>query len=662
MSRTFSFSTLLLTLFLFVSLLGYCQKKFQKNENRKYLLKYDTISFKPGFYFIGPTKYLYFRSDTTIVIASIRKLTSNQINKFRTQVLYDSLYWKLGRKGLSKLLYDLAFVPPQVSILPDSVQTQKIEVPFLQYQGMYIRDVQIKTMDPFGTSIFDTAQLARSRSARFGNSVHMTTRKSVIRNQLMFKSGEHVSAEKIADNMRILNDLPYISGARIVVSETTPGSDTVDITVITKDNWSIGATLVIIDLTRYRGNLFDANFLGSGDRFSLFWSMNYNRAPFFRFDGLSYTFTNISSTFINATISLTQDDAGNETLLTEISRPFYSYSTRLAGGISFTLAKTVSPLNNKLSQVATYHQEGGWLGLSSQLSSSDPAFRLVVAQSVVYRNYFSRPVVTLDSNVGYSNTTTILTNLQFSRNKYYNTDYILQFGKTESFPYGFLGQLTVGPAINDFYTRFYMSFVCSAGNFINKFGYLSGRISLGSYLNRDSFEDGLLKIEALYMSYLYFSKNKRFKFRSYITYRYNYLFNALKSNMDYYDLAEEAKIPIVNNDSLFNGSQVNFLSFSTVVYTPWYFYGFRFALQGTVWAGMSASKGKSLWESRFMTGIGIGLLFRNDNLIFPTIMVSCFVYPTTPGIPLIQFDLFETSSIEKRDYGPTAPYIQTMSN
>jgi len=662
MPGNFFFRSLLLTFFLFGSVLGYCQKKLARIETGNERLTFDTISFKSGFYFIGPTKYLYFREDTTIVITSFREKTPEEIDRFRTQTLYDSLYHKLGRRRLPKFLYTLAFVPPGGSILPDSVQTQKIEIPFLQYQGMYIREVQINILDPFGTSIFETARLPQSRAARFGNSVHMSTRKSVIKNQLLFKSGEHVNAEKIADNMRILNDLPYISGARIVVSETTPGSDTVDIIVITKDNWTIGASLIIIDLTRYRGSLYDANFLGSGDRLAIFWSINYNRAPFFRFDGITYTFTNISSSFIDATISLTQDDDGNATLLTQLSRPFFSYSTKLAGGISFTLAQTVSPLNNNPSQVATYHQEGGWLGLSSQLSSSDPSFRLVVAQSVGVRNYLSRPEITPDSNVVFSNSTTFLTNLQISRNKYYNADYILQFGKPETFPYGFLGQVTVGPAINDYYTRFYMSFMASGGNFINKFGYLSGRLSLGSYLRRDNFEDGILKIEALYMSFLYFSKSKRFKFRSYITYRYSYLFNATKNNTDYYNLAEEAKIPTVINDSLFYGSQVNFLSFSTVAYTPWYFYGFRFALQGTVWAGMASSSGKSLWKSRFMTGIGIGLMFRNDNLIFPTVMISCFIYPTTPGIPLVQFDLFETSSIKKRDYGPTAPYVQTMSN
>ncbi|MBE0649058.1 MAG: hypothetical protein IH596_14900 [Bacteroidales bacterium] len=641
---------------------GYSQKRDHKSDIPNGILKYDTIHFKPGIYFIGPTEYFTFSKDTSIVIGSIRKLRAEEINKLRTESLYDTLYKKFGRSRLSKLLYNLAFVAPQISTMPDSIQTQEIEIPFRPYQGMYIRNIHIKSLDPFGSSIFDTSGVVQTGAAKFGNKVHLITQKSVIRNQLMFNTGEHLNADQIADNMRILQELPYLADARIVVTETSPGSDTVDIVVITKDTWSIGATFIAIDLTRYRGSLYDANFLGSGDRFSVFWSVNYKRAPFFRFDGLSYTFTNIGRSFIDATISLSQDDDGNQTLYTDLSRPFYSYSTRLAGGINFTFAKTSVPNSDGLYQIATYHQEGAWLGLSSQAIGADPATRLVLAQSVFFRNYISRPVVTIDSNTGYSNTTTFLTSLQLSRNKYYNTDYIFQFGKTEAFPYGYLGQITVGPAITDFYTRFYINIGASAGNFIKNFGYLLGKVSLGGYLHRDRFEDGLLKVESLFMSYLYFSKSKRFKFRSYINLRYNLLFNELETNHDYYDLAEAAKIPSVNTDSLFDGSQVGFLSFSTVAYTPWYFYGFRFALQGTVWAGLSAPKDKSLWQSKLMTGIGVGLLFRNDNLIFPTLIISCFIYPTTPGVPLIQFDLFETTNFEKKDFGPIAPYIQTMRN
>jgi len=662
MSKPLFYQLLLFCSLLLVATPGLCQKEKGNNGVGKNILQYDTIMIPAGIYFITPSSYFLFKKDTTVVLSSFRKLSSDELNELRTEVLYDSLYTKFSRNRISKLLYDLAFVPPQVSSLPDTVQAQKIEVPFLQYKGMHIRSVQIMTMDPFGTSIYDTEGVVQSRAASFGNAIHLTTRKSVIRSQLMFHEGEAVNPEQIADNERILRDLPYISGARIVISETAPGSDTVDIAVITKDNWSIGGSLSIIELSRYRGSLYDANFLGSGDRLSVNWSVDYERAPFLRVDGISYNFTNISGSFIDGLISLNQDDDGNQTLEASLSRPFFSYSTQVAGGINFTLAKSVTTTSSDLLQIAMYHQEGAWLGLSAPVSSSDPAIRFVLAQSYFSRHYFSRPFATIDSNAGFYNTTTILSSIQLSKNKYYNTDYILQFGKTEAFPYGFLGQVTCGVSINDFYSRIYLGLAASAGNFIKKFGYLYGGIHLGGYLHGNAVEDGLLKIQSSYLSYLYFTPSRRYKFRSYVTAQYNCLFYERINNQDYFDLAEAADIKSVDADTIFDGSQVAWLSFSTIAYTPWYFYGFRFAFRGSVWAGLSAPKNTSLWKSPFMTGIGIGLMLKNDNLIFPTLMITCFVYPTTPGVPLVQFDIFETGSVIEKDFSPTAPYIQTMRN
>jgi len=69
------------------------------------------------------------------------------------------------------------------------------------------------------------------------------------------------------------------------------------------------------------------------------------------------------------------------------------------------------------------------------------------------------------------------------------------------------------------------------------------------------------------------------------------------------------------------------------------FYGFRFAMMGLFAAGL-----KSDWifkhvSDTLYTGIGIGLMIKNDNLIFPTFLISAFAYPSpaagVPGCSLI---------------------------
>ena len=652
----------LIVLFSFSSNLLYSQKKEKKRSFPKEILKYDTISLSAGIVFISPTNYFIIPKDTTIIIKSLRKLHAAEINQLRTQSFYDSIYQKFNRNKIAKLLYNLAFVPPKVSNLSDTIQNQKIEVPFLPYQGMYISEVKIKILDPFGTSIFDTLRQTQTSAGTFGNRVHITTHKSVIRKQLMFKKGERVNAEQIADNLRILKDLSFLSNARFVLTETSPGSDTIAVTVITKDNWSIGGTFSVLDLTKYRGSIYDANFLGSGNRLSVNMSIYGDRAPSFRFDKISYNFTNIRGSFIHGYVYVSQDDIGNKKLFLSMSRPFYSYSTKFAGGFSFTLAKTVSELTDGRTQSGEYHQESGWLGRSSPIQKSDPATRFIISQGFLHRDFFSHPVITIDSNAGFYNRTDILTSIAVSKNKYYNTDYVLQFGKTESFPYGFLVQLTFGPTITNFYTRWYMNIGAAAGNFIEKFGYLSGELGLGGFLNREAFEDGLLKVSAQYMSYLYFSSSKRFKFRSFVGTEFIFAFNERTNYKAYFDLAEEFQIKKVNIDSLYLGNKALSVSFSTVAYPPWYFYGFRFAIQGTIQVGLAANRYKALSQSHLITGIGVSMMVKNDNLIFPTLKISCFVYPTAPGVPIIQFDMNEVSKTLRQNFAPTAPQIQTIQN
>ncbi|MFH1159623.1 MAG: hypothetical protein V1733_01575 [bacterium] len=653
-----------LFILLFISLVHqlHAQRSGKHQGIPKTFLKYDTLVLAPGVYFINPYEYCIIAKDTTIILACFRKLSVEEANKLRSESFYDSIYAKLGANQFTSLLYDIAFVSPKVSTLPDTVQTQKIEIPFLPYAGKVIREVRIKTLDPFGPTIFDTTGQADTKLGAFGNKLHITTRKMVIRKNLMFKPGQLVDPAKIADNQRILKDLPYIDDARIVLTETSPGSDTVDVTVIAKDVFPVGVTLTILDPINYRGTIYDRNLLGTGDQFGIHLSVKEARAPFFKFDGFSFNLTNIGGSFLNGQIYFTRDDGGNQQWFLGITRPFYSYSVKVAGGLNFSLQTTVNPVNDTVTNVGKFHQEYGWIGYSSRLSDADSITRIVFTEGVYNRYYTTRPIVTIDSNSGYYNTTYFLTGIALSKNRYYNADYINQFGKTELLPYGHLYQLILGPVITEYYTRFYMDMDLSAGNFIKKFGGLYGHINLGGYLNKDHLEDCLLKIKLGYMTRLYLSKSKSYKFRSFLNLQYIYGFNERSNNEDYADLSTEMGIPHINIDSLFRGINQLGFNLSSIAYTPWYFYGFRFALQASVQGGLVAGQGQPLYRRPFYCGIGVGILIKNDNLVFPTFFFSCFVYPTVPGVSWIQFNGYETGSLGVPDFNVNPPVLQTMQN
>jgi hypothetical protein len=99
------------------------------------------------------------------------------------------------------------------------------------------------------------------------------------------------------------------------------------------------------------------------------------------------------------------------------------------------------------------------------------------------------------------------------------------------------------------------------------------------------------------------------------------------------------------------------------MYTPIYFYGFRFAfmLQGK--GGFVAPAGESLFHQPLWTGVGLGILIRNDNLIFPPFLISFFYYPSVPhGVAWWQLGFDQDNGIIIPDYNVTMPQVETLQN
>jgi hypothetical protein len=575
----------------------------------------------------------------------------------KTRSFYDSVYYRFNRHKFTRMLYSLAFVAPRVSTLPDTVQSLQSEDQYKQYQGKIIRKITALSLDPFGPTVIDTARPPATGAGRFLNVVHMETNKHVIRKMVLIREGQALDPYVMADQERILKDLNYIDDARVIVIPLS-SPDSVDVMIITKDVWSIGAAIPVLTTTKIGLRVFDANFLGFGDRLSLDFSLAENRAPFARFDGFAYTYTNIMGTFTDATITLNQDDQGQLNFGLWFDKPYVTNRTKYAGGLTYQFAKTLYYPTFGSADYASSSLAGIWFGRSYLINSYKIPTRYVASAAVNTLTYIKRPVISIDSNLSFYDVTQCLFSLAFSRNNYYLINYFLDFGKTENMPYGRLMQFTFGPQFTNFYTRMYYGFTYSQGNFISKFGYLGGRLDLGMFHNKNAFEDGVLVARLNYMSYLYFTPDKKYKFRTYITSVFRQGFLRRNNNQSYAMLNQDLHIRSFDSDTVFRG--VNSLSsyFSTVIFTPWYFYGFRFAMTGIFAAGFKGDGYSNLFMNKLVTGIGAGLVIKNDNLIFPSILVSAFVYPDTePGVPWLQLNLSNTPDANFRDYNPSAPSV-----
>lgn len=93
--------------------------------------------------------------------------------------------------------------------------------------------IQGVIVDP--RDIFDPAEAQASALVRFANSIHATTRRSVVERELLFKAGDPFDSAKVAETARNLRALGIFR--RVIIDSLHTDSGTV-LRVTTKDGWS----------------------------------------------------------------------------------------------------------------------------------------------------------------------------------------------------------------------------------------------------------------------------------------------------------------------------------------------------------------------------------------------------------------------------------------
>src|SRR5690242_1668254 len=89
------------------------------------------------------------------------------------------------KKGIYRFFYKKIFRIPQTYHAPDD----KIcpEPPCDIYRNRIIRNIEVKTLEPFGYTIYDTTRHQHNFIQRAGNFLHQRSTKLTIKNQLLIK-------------------------------------------------------------------------------------------------------------------------------------------------------------------------------------------------------------------------------------------------------------------------------------------------------------------------------------------------------------------------------------------------------------------------------------------------------------------------------------------
>lgn len=178
---------------------------------------------------------------------------------------------------------------------------------------------------------------------RLANRLHRRTRKSLIRSQLLFHTGERFSAHLLAESARILRANPYFYDASIRPLRYHDGK--VDVLVTTHDVWTLNPGF---DFSRSGGKsttgvqLEDLNVLGTGTDLSVKHLNSVDRTE----SDVAISNQHIFDTWTSVSLAYGKLSDGRMRQLI-VNRPFYALETRHAGGISLTDTTFVQPLYDR---------------------------------------------------------------------------------------------------------------------------------------------------------------------------------------------------------------------------------------------------------------------------------------------------------------------------
>ena len=526
----------------------------------------------------------------------------------------------------------------------DSYLNGKSEDPYLPYEGKIIRNIYVRSVN-FDRSFRDLNKRDSGLGARIGNRLHKSSRDFVIKDNLFIEENKPLNAFKVADNERYIRSLEYINDVRIVVDSLADNPDSVDITVYTKDVFSIGGGGASNGLNHINLDVYDANLAGMAQRLEVTGLYDYTRNPTLAYGGL-YRKDNVMHSFIDATVGYsamnispyTHEEQSTEYVT--LSRQLVSPYSRFAGAltVSHNEAYNVYNLDSNLFRRYNYSMFDAWAGYNvgiKKLTATNNTIRDRRFFSVRYYNRdFSRlptqvlnPIThTINFDPIFNSSQAVLAQITFFRQDYYKTQYIYGFGTTEDLPYGYNIAVTAGWHKQLWMERPYAGInvtdylAIGRGNFIQLF------LKTGGFLYKNKVQDGSFLIGATAYSRIFFLNST--KIRQYFNLSYTTLYN----RVTYAPLSLNSVYGLRGfiSDSVLGTRRLS-LQLETEFFLKFKFLGFKFCPFPYGDLSLITPENSPYSHSALYTSLGGGLRGRNENLVFETIEMRAYFFPVAPS-------------------------------
>ncbi len=567
--------------------------------------------------------------------------------------LYENIETYSERSGFTKFMFRLFFKPVSPAPAQKILNKRLIQKPYSSFEGKIIRQINIVTLDPFGTSIGDTITGSLNFLSKTGNKFHVKTHPFTIRNLLLIHRNQPFDSLRVKESERLVRSMNYITDVSFytVASEN---SDSVDIFIRELDSWSLipgGA----YSASRITFKLRENNFIGLGHTFQngIVWNNSTGDYAY----RMKYFIPNIRNTFINSTLQYGTDEYGNFIKNLAVDRPFFSPLAKWAAGVNFSQHLHNDTIWSVNFMRFKYNAQDYWAGSSVPVFRGNSEYsrttRFISAARFIRVRFLEKPPEIIDTLQFYSDENFYLAGLGITTRLYVKDKYIFKFGITEDVPVGKVIGLTGGYKKKNNLGQFYIGARFSSGNYYS-WGYLSSNIEYGTFLRASKAEQGVFRAGANYFTNLI--EIGQWKFRQFV--KPQVIIGVNRIDYDSLTINNEYGLRGFNSPELSGSSRLLFTS-QTQFYAPWNFIGFHFGPYFNFSLGMLGNKTEGFHDSKVYSQIGLGVLIKNDNLVMNAFQLSISFYPVIPGKGnnILKMNTFETTDFGFRDFEVGKPAV-----
>ncbi len=579
-------------------------------------------------------------------------------NQIISDRFYDSLITKASKNRITITALELLLVNKYNSGKFIGIEDTRNEEYFNLYQGKIIRNIEILKLNIFGPTLKDTTSQTTQWIEKAGNKTHVKTRNFIIRNNLLFNSGDSLNPLLLADNERLIRNLSYIKDVSIQIAEIPDHPDMIDILIVTKDVYSTGFYIDLFNLESGVIELYENNIAGIGHKLSGSLYLNADKTPTTGYE-FNYNVNNIGKSFIKAKLQYL-NAFETERLKLELKRSFFAYNTKWAGGLKLQKTSTIRDIKKTDTTLynvnLNYSTQDIWFGRSFLVKTNNWKYqnrtRLVLSARYINNTFYKGPEVSERYNFKFHDNQLLLGSLAFSRQKYFKSNLIYGFGKTEDIPIGSLIQFNTGIEKDEFFKRPYWGLKLAKGIYYPKIGYLNLQTELGGLYYEDQLDQGVLSITGQAISNLHFVNGLRI--REFLSANYTSGINRFNDEKLFLTTND---IGMLSSDYLYGVQKISFHS-ELVAYTNLYVYNFRFLVYFFGDLAFIGPENKTVFNNSLYSGIGIGIRVRNENLVFKTFQIKFAYYPIIPdNTRHFHLMLSGENSREIINFEPTAPNI-----